>query len=144
MPEETFETPRFKLAEGVASGLSLRQAAERAGVKGTTARRIAQKSDFKALVAALAASYVERAARSYSLLCLKAAARLDKLLDSANEEIALRAAKTVIADYVSLREHLNITARLDDLAVRFTELERRAGVDPTVNGHDQGDGGGRL
>jgi hypothetical protein len=133
------ENPKDTLALALASGKSLNQASKLAGIPYTSARRLSMKPAFKAKVNELSAAFVELGVRAYGRLLSKAAARLGRLVDSTNDETALKAARGIVADYVSLNDHVHVSARVEEIVGRFADLETRAGL----NGHGE-NGNGRF
>lgn len=115
-------TPEARIdavALGVARGLSVRAAAKAAGVSVSTGQRLSSAAGFDARVRKLRDKIVSRAIGRLSALALKSANRLGKLVDSADEEIALKSARAILADLTSLKDQA-------ELADRLTALEERA------------------
>src|SRR6516165_4919396 len=112
------ENPKDRLAVLLASGYSLNRAAKECKIPYTNARRLSLKPEFRKKVSAISAEFVQVGVKAYGRLLYKAAARLGKLMDSTNDETALKAARGVVADYVALSEHVNVSSRVDEVLER--------------------------
>jgi hypothetical protein len=121
------ESKRKRLAAGVAAGLSVRRAAREADLTHSAARRALAHESTKQLVAMYAKEMDRRAIGCYSRLIVKASRRLNKLLDSTDEEIALKAVRGVVADSLALREGVDFAERLGELEARLATAPKNGG-----------------
>ena len=113
-------TKRERLALLVAGGMSVRQAAAKAGVGLRTAHRwSAEDAAFQLRVAQLRGTLVRRAVGRMSATMNRAAARLRQLVASSDERVALGACRAVL----ELRTKLHESEELDQ---RLRALEERA------------------
>jgi DNA-binding transcriptional regulator GbsR (MarR family) len=68
--------------------------------------------DFQQRVTKVREDIISRVIGKLSSLGIRAAATLGKLLNSADEDIRLKAAKEILANLVTMREHAEISERL--------------------------------
>ncbi|WP_439625527.1 hypothetical protein [Gemmata sp.] len=106
---------RNLLAVEVARGLSVREAAERAGVKLRTAERWASDPTFTARVAQLRSGLVEEALTKVTGSIGEAVDTLRRLLDHEEAGSKLKAAVALLTQAVRLREHGELVERLERL-----------------------------
>src|SRR5437763_1799052 len=98
MPRQPPETMVELVALHVAEGLSLRAAAEKAGVPETTARDWSADPGFGARVAGHRRAIVGRTLGILTTASTKAGLTLIKLLDDPDGEVKLKACRAVFAD----------------------------------------------
>jgi DeoR/GlpR family transcriptional regulator of sugar metabolism len=124
-----FDTPEKKvaLALALASGLSVTAAAGQAGVSESTARRRLAKPAFRRLVARLRGQMLEAALGRMAENMTRAADKVARLIDSDNEAIALRAARTLMSLGLRLRDSVELADRVHEIE---RELARKKGVAP--------------
>jgi hypothetical protein len=91
------------LALALARGSSLRRAARECRVAESTARRWAADETFKHQIIQIRQQVISQAVGRLAALATKAAATLGRLLDSADEETRLRAARAILADLVAVQ-----------------------------------------
>jgi hypothetical protein len=121
MESESTEIRLEKLAIGVANGLSIHRAAKNAEIADTTARRWAADPSFKPRVDRLRKEIIDQAIGKLSRLASKAANTLGKLLDESNYgELRLKAARAILQDLLAVREHAELTERLNAIEERIT------------------------
>lgn len=111
------------LATALAAGQRLTAAATVAGMAQRTAERRAADPEFMALVAEIQAHELRGVLARVQGLLMVAADRLDKLLTSGNEAVALGAVKATTQMAVALKQICDV----DELAERVAELERGGG-----------------
>lgn len=107
-----------RLASEIASGKSIRDAAEAAGVSERTAHRRVKEKKFAARVKALRGAMVDRAAGRLADSLAEATDVLRALLSSESETVQLRAADLLLSHSVKLAE-------VSDLEQRLEALERQ-------------------
>jgi hypothetical protein len=118
MGDEGKENKREKLALGVAQGWSVRRSSQRAGVAETTARRWASDPAFQERVASLREDMLSQALGVLQAGAVRAARTLVRLLDakdSEGSELRLKAARAILLDLVSVREHAQLVADVAEL-----------------------------
>jgi len=115
------------LALALASGLSVLAAAEQAQVSESTAHRYLKKPAFRRLVARLRGQMLEAALGRMAENMTRAADKVARLLDSADEAIALRAARTLMSLGLRLRDSVELADRIHEIE---RELAHRKGVAP--------------
>jgi hypothetical protein len=109
------------LALALASGQTLRAAAEAAGVAERTAARRQADPAFRRRVAALRAELVERALGKLADGMADAAAALRALLAADSEAVRLGAARALLELGVKLREAVELEQRLATLEAELGE-----------------------
>ena len=113
------------LALAVASGQTLRDAAQTAGVGERTATRRMADADFRARVAQLRADMVQRSLGRLADGMGAAADKLRLLLAAASESVQLGASRSLIELGVKLRESTELEERLADLEHRIRREDRK-------------------
>jgi hypothetical protein len=103
------------LAAHLAGGLTLTQAAEKAGVAERTARRRAKEPTFRRRVEELKAEAVGRAVGVLGRSMTGAAVELAKLLKSADEKTRLQAAREIIGLTLRARQQTELERRMTEL-----------------------------
>ena len=103
------------LAAHLAAGLTLAQAAAKAGVSVRTARRRQKLPEFRRRVDELKAEAVGRAVSILGRSMTGAAAVLAQLLRSADEKTQLHAAKEIIGLGLKARQQTDLERRMDEL-----------------------------
>lgn len=114
-----------RLALELASGATVADAAERAGVAESTAYRRLAEPDFRREVERLRSEMVERAAAKLANGMSRAVDVLDKLLDSPDARVRLRASVAYIAQTVRVREFQELERRVEELERRVSEAVGR-------------------
>jgi DeoR/GlpR family transcriptional regulator of sugar metabolism len=124
-----FDTSEKKvaLALALASGLSIAAAAQQAGVSESTVRRRLARPAFRRLVARLRGQMLEAALGRMAENMTRAADKVARLIDSDNEAIALRAARTLMSLGLRLRDSVELADRVHEIE---RELARKKGVAP--------------
>ena len=124
-----FDSPEKKaaLALALASGLTVMAAAEHAHVSESTAHRYLRKPAFRRLVARLRGQMLEAALGRMAENMTRAADKVACLLDSGNEAVALRAARTLLTLSLRLRDSVELADRIHEIE---REVDRRKGVVP--------------
>ena len=124
-----FDTPEKKtaLALALASGLTVVAAAEQAQVSESTVHRRLKQPAFRRLVARLRNQMLEAALGRMAENMTRAADKVARLLDSDNEAIALRAARTLLSLGLRLRDSVELADRIDEIE---RELDRNKGDAP--------------
>jgi hypothetical protein len=128
------------LAAALAAGSKLCAAATVAGMRQRTAERRAADPQFAALVAEIQARDLKTALARVQGLLVKAAEKLEGLLGSTNEPVALGAVKATTAMAIALKQLVEV----DELAARVAELEaarRSKGVPTDERRRGRRDGG---
>lgn len=110
------------LALYLASGMTIANAAERAGVCERTARRRLKEPKFRRRLDALKREVVGRAVAMLANGMAHAAERLIGLVDSPDEKIALTASKAVLEIGMRFRKAEEIERKLQDLSRRINAL----------------------
>jgi len=117
-------------------------AAEQAGISERTLQRWLLLDSFQAAYRRARATVLERVVVRLLGISGKAVARLERSLDSANDQSANRAALGVLAQAVKGAEALDVLSELAALKVAVEELQRgqrfRPPADSTTNGHREG------
>jgi len=124
-----FDTSEKKvaLALALASGLSIAAAAQQAGVSESTVRRRLARPAFRRLVARLRGQMLEAALGRMAENMTRAADKVARLIDSDNEAVALRAARTLMSLGLRLRDSVELADRVHEIE---RELARKKGVAP--------------
>lgn len=120
MKEKQPEIKVELLALGKARGFTTRRAADAAGIPETTARRLIADPTFQPRVNRLREDIISQAVGKLSSLGGRAATALGKLLNDPDKQVVLKAAQTILANLVAVREHAEISSRLDALEQRGT------------------------
>lgn len=105
----------------MAEGLSIADAAERAGVSERTAHRRLAEPDVQARLEKLRDEMFSRATRHLSGLSLRAARKLGELIDEPDRTVALRAIKVILETGCRLREMVSIEERIAALEAAAAE-----------------------
>lgn len=113
------------LIVALASGDSVKQAAERAGVGERTVYRRLADQEFMLKVNKARHMMIGQAVGKLSVNCAKAAEVLEKLLDSDNPRIRLQAAKTIMDSAIKLSDNWAIEMRLGHLETLMTPISDR-------------------
>ena len=108
---------KMVLALALASGMSVPAAAAEAQVCERTVRRRLKNPAFRRLVARLRGQMLEAALGRLAENMTRAADKVARLVDSGNEAVALRAARTLMTVGLRLRDSV-------ELADRVHEMER--------------------
>jgi hypothetical protein len=117
---------REAVALAIASGRSLRQAAEQCGAGERTVKRWhAEDPSFRRRVAELRSEMFDEAVGLLSRLGGKAALVLGLLLDSASEKVRLQAARTVLDQAVRTRDLAELAAGVQELKQRLDDQDAR-------------------
>lgn len=111
-----------QLLVGLASGLSIREASEKAGLSDRTARRRLAEPGFAERLSDLRMSWVRDAMGHLCSIAGKAARTLEALLDGKSEATRLSAARAIVEMAVRVLDY-------DDLSRRINELETEAGIE---------------
>lgn len=122
-PTATLQPKRERMALLLASGWTMKAAAEDTKVGERTAHEWKSDPAFKARVAALRAEILERSVGIMASATSAAAAKLVELLKDDNPAIRLRAATAILDGAVKLRDHTELDARL--LAIEQRQAEAK-------------------
>jgi transposase-like protein len=124
-----FDSPEKKatLALALASGMTVVAAAEQAGVSESTVHRKLKQPAFRRLVARLRGQMLDAALGRLAENMTRAADKVARLLDSADEAVALRAARTLMSLGLRLRDSVELADRIHEIE---RELARQKGVAP--------------
>ena len=109
------------LVAALAAGLSVRAAAQRAGVGETTAYRRLRDPAFRETVDRAKREIISRATARLAAGTTKAADTLRRLLDSGDERVQLAAARWILRLTTHLREHAEMEARIRNLETILKE-----------------------
>jgi transposase len=116
---------REAVALAVASGLSLRKAAEQCRVgERTVMRWHAEDESFRRRIAELRTQLFDEAVGLLSRLGGKAALVLGLLLDSDSEKVRLAAAKAVLDQATKTRDLAELAAGVEELKQRLDDQDR--------------------
>jgi hypothetical protein len=126
-PFDTAEKKSVALALALASGLTAAAAAEQEQVSLRTVRRCLAKPAFRRLVARLRGQMLEAALGRMAENMTRAADKVARLLDSDNEAVALRAARTLMSLGLRLRDSIELADRIYDIE---RDLARKQGYAP--------------
>ena len=118
---------KMVLALALASGMTAAAAAEQEQVSLRTVRRRLANPAFRRLVARLRGQMLEAALGRLAENMTRAADKVARLLDSGNEAVALRAARTLMSLGLRLRDSVELADRIHDIE---RELARKKGVAP--------------
>lgn len=111
-----------RLVAAIAAGLTIRAAAAAARCTDRHARRLLAHPDAAAKLAAIRASYWEQTGDRLAKLNQMAVRKLRKLLASPDDQIALRAARTILQESVRLRQAAGMEDRLNHIEQRLNAL----------------------
>jgi transposase-like protein len=113
------KTPDAKidmLALAVARGLSVRAAARSIGENESTAAKWAARPDFKGRVNRLREEVISEAVGALAGLAKAAVSTLGELMKDTNEpEVRFKAARAILSDLISVREHAEVTRELAEV-----------------------------
>jgi hypothetical protein len=110
------------VATSIASGLSIRAAARKAGVGERTAYRWhAESPGFAALVAKLRDATLNRTVGKLVKASTRAAEALAQLIKSPDEVIRLRACTAILDAGIRVRDHAEVLGRLTELESTLAE-----------------------
>jgi hypothetical protein len=118
---------RSLLALALASGTSIKDAAEQAGISRRTVERCLARPAFRQLVARLRGEMVATALGRMTDNMTRAADAVAGLLDTPEPHLRLRAARTLMSLGLRFRESVDTADRIHDLE---RELARRRGIEP--------------
>jgi hypothetical protein len=134
-------TPKArKAALALAVGATQDQAGREAGVDARTVRAWLARGEFRAEVERLTDDLIEGSIRRKVGLLSKADSRLYKLIDSADERVAVRAAKLVYESLISMRNHGEVRAKLEEIQEALRHGDKR-GWDSDTEAEDDGHDG---
>jgi hypothetical protein len=105
----------------LATGATVEEAAQRAGIGQSTLYRRLQKPEFQAAVRELRAQAVREAAGKLAAAMTKAVGVLEALLSSTSEGVRFRSADRLIDHAVKVAEVLDLERRIQDLERRLAE-----------------------
>jgi HEAT repeat protein len=114
-PSATLNAKQEQVAVLLASGCSIKGAAEKAEAGERTVHTWLEDPTFRDRVTALRAAIVERAVGCLASASTKAAVTLAKLLDDEDPSIRLRAATAILTSMSKLRDHTEMEARMVEL-----------------------------
>lgn len=112
------------LLTALASGQTVRDAAQAAGIGERTAHRRTADPAFRQLVASARASMIGQALGRLADGMTAAADKLRQLLEAESESVSLGAARLILELTVRLRESVELEERLTALEQRFNKGER--------------------
>jgi hypothetical protein len=115
-----------RAAVALAGGATVPAAAEAAGVAVKTLRRWRKDDRFAARVEAIRADVLSQATNRLTSSMTRAADKLDKLIDAADEKIALQASKSTLEIGLKVRDQLELAQRLKAVE----DALKSAGVKP--------------
>src|SRR5262245_40688051 len=108
-----------RLAARVASGQSVSGAARSEQVPERTAREWAATPEFKQAVKTARESVFARTVGRLGRLSVKAVERLGRLVNSSDEDVALKASVALIDKTLAVRDQFDLAERLCDLEARL-------------------------
>src|SRR5262245_55721740 len=108
----------------VLAGHTVAQAARLAHISERSGYRRVREPGFRARLAQLRSDMLAQAAGKLAGVMLKAAQRLEKLLDSGNEPVALGACRVVIEQATKMHEMQVLEQRLAELEARLADTNR--------------------
>jgi hypothetical protein len=120
MPSKPAAAAKDAVALGVARGLSVSAAARAAGVSERTARAWANAPDFKQTVRRAREHVIDQVVGCMNTLAVKATVNLGKLIDSADEDVSLKASVALLDRLLAVREAVELEDRLTALEARGT------------------------
>lgn len=115
------------LALAIASGKSITEVAEQAQIERSTIYRKLENPGFHRLVCEFRDKLIATALGRIADSMTRAADALTQLLDSPEPHIRIRAARSLFAFGIRLRDSVDLTARMRELE---TELARKQGAAP--------------
>jgi hypothetical protein len=101
------------LAPLIASGSSIRDACKSIGCSEATGYGLASTDEFRQLVAQIRTQAIQQAVGILTNAATKAAQKLEKLLDSADEKIVLAASSKLLGSLPGMQELHELRARID-------------------------------
>lgn len=105
----------------LASGMSIRRAADKSGFSSATISRKLADNEFQARLNKLRSTILDRAVSRLIAISIQAVNTLHKLLTSDKDSIKLQAAKTVLENLLKANEAIVVNQRLNN----FEELLQR-------------------
>jgi lambda repressor-like predicted transcriptional regulator len=127
MTQNVGQEKRSLLALALASGTSIKDAAEEAGISRRTVERCLARPAFRRLVARLRGDLVATALGRLTDNMTRAADAVAALLDAPEPHLRLRAARALMSFGLKFRDSVDVTDRIRDLE---RELARRQGIEP--------------
>jgi hypothetical protein len=124
MSQNVAPVKKSLLALALASGTSVPDAATQFGVSRRTVERALAKPAFRRQVARLRGELIAGALGCMADNMTRAADRIARLLDSADEAVSLRAARTLLSLGIRLRDSVDVTDRIQEIE---SELARKQG-----------------
>jgi Homeodomain-like domain len=115
------------LAWALASGKSIAQAAEQFGVSRRTVERHLARPEFRRRVVRLRGELIGNALGRMAENMTRAADTVNRLLDSDDPAVALRAARALLSLGLRLRDSVELTDRIQELE---DEVARRQEIEP--------------
>jgi hypothetical protein len=119
---------RSLLALALASGTSIQDAAEQAGISRRTVERCLAKPAFRRLVARLRGEMLATALGRLTDNMTRAADTVAALLDAPEPHLRLRAARALMGFALKFRESVDVTDRIHDLERELASS--RQGIEP--------------
>jgi hypothetical protein len=116
-----------RLAVGLASGLTIKAAAEQPGISARTGRHRLEDPDFRRRVSELRRQAVERAAGLLADAAARAVDVLKELLEEDSPGIRLAAARALLENVLRVRETVEIEERLAALETAAAAGKQRRG-----------------
>jgi DNA-binding CsgD family transcriptional regulator len=117
----------FDLALILATGATVKAAAEKLGISRRTAHRKLRRPGFRKLVAELRSQLFAAALGRMADNMTRASDALGSLLDASDPGVKLRAARATLSLALRLRDSVDVSDRLSELEA---ELARKQGVAP--------------
>src|SRR4051794_13977108 len=115
MPSKPATAAKDAVALGVARGLSVSAAARAAGCSERTARSWSNSPDFKATVRRAREGVIDQVVGCMSTLAVKATVNLGKLIDSADEDVSLKASVALLDRLLAVREAVDLEGQVIEL-----------------------------
>jgi hypothetical protein len=115
MPRKTPDALVDALALGCARGLSVRAAAKRCGLAERTAQRLSKTPEFQQTLTRLREEVVSQAVDALSGAAVAAVRRLVKATRNPDDEVAVKAANSLLDRLVAVREHARLSSKLAEL-----------------------------
>jgi len=129
-----------QLALLLASGLTVKKAAEKVGVSARTVHKRLLEEDFRKEVVRQRDNLVNRAAGQLAARMSKAVRTLDNNLDSEFPSVANVAAKAILDQGIKTTEVLHLMARVDELERRLKASEKTPEHGRHIAAQDAGGG----
>ena len=114
-------TKRTTAIVALAGGATVTDAARHAGLGRRTVTRYMADDEFLAAIERTRAKLIERAVGRLADLSTKAIDRLAELLESDKQTVQLSAARVILQSLPQLREHAELSERLEELEQRLAE-----------------------